>query len=179
MSPTKYTHKTIETRFFGRVIKKWRLTAGLSQGALAANARLSVTILGCMEREKGFMSDDTLLQLCLGLELELGRPMLEQVFVDAIHELWEHLRVSEAGKRAEWQLEAVNYTTAEIGPEYFQAVFDDAYEGVKRFTADFLRALDVRARGKGGSIFTKTPSEAQPLPPDGVVVRVRKVSKPK
>jgi transcriptional regulator with XRE-family HTH domain len=72
------------SNYFGRAVKKWRLAAPLSQEELARRARVSVTLVGTIERERGHISGEILCKLCLGLESELGRPILGAIFYDGL-----------------------------------------------------------------------------------------------
>lgn len=85
--------------YFGRTIRAFRLSLGISQEELAERASVSVTLVGMVEREKGRLSEQTLCSICLALESEAGRPMLRAVYDGVIVALWEELRSVEVQMR--------------------------------------------------------------------------------
>lgn len=87
--------------YFGRTIRAFRLSLGISQEELAERANVSVTLVGMVEREKGRLSEQTLCSICLGLESEAGRPMLRAVYDGAVVALWEELRSVEVQMRTD------------------------------------------------------------------------------
>ena len=118
------------------------------------------------------MSTAALVQLCLGLEIQLGRPMLEQVYLDACQLEWQLLVSLEERERPGWNLEPIAYTTGEPGLEEMEGLFDSAYTGVKKTVLDILSALGVRAKGKR---FVSKSLPDGPVPePGNARSRVRK-----
>lgn len=177
MSPKKNRPRVFGTKFLGRVLRKWRLVAGCSQEELARCSEVSLTVLGAVERETGFISDEILVDLCLGLELQLGQPMLEQVFIDTCHLTWQHMVTLEASKRQGLNLEPVAYKARELGLEDIDSIFDGAYEGVKRFTHEILRALGVRGNEDGRFVLSKSPSGDLLPPVENARGRVRRTGR--
>lgn len=80
------------SKYFGRTIRAFRLSVGISQEELAERASISVTLVGMIEREQGRLSEQTLSSICLGLESEAGRPILRAVYDGAVAALWEELQ---------------------------------------------------------------------------------------
>lgn len=97
--PRKTLALKLGTKFFGRTIRAFRLSLGISQEELAGKANVSVALVGMVEREQSRLSEQTLCGLCLGLESEAGRPMLRAVYDGAIGALWEELRSVEIQMR--------------------------------------------------------------------------------
>ncbi|HEX3131546.1 MAG TPA: helix-turn-helix transcriptional regulator, partial [Thermoanaerobaculia bacterium] len=91
--------RELGSKYFGRSVKKWRLIANLSQEDLAERARLGVTMLGTAERERGHISTEVLCKLSLGLESELGKPMLETLFIESFTAMWKDSLATEARLR--------------------------------------------------------------------------------
>jgi|SRR5215213_6133737 len=93
------------SKYFGRTIRVFRLSVGISQEELAQRAGISVTLVGMIEREQGRLSERTLCSICLGLESEAGRPMLRAVYDGAVAALWEELQSVDVQTREDRGLE--------------------------------------------------------------------------
>lgn len=146
------------SKYFGRAVKKWRLVAALSQEDLARRADVSVATLGAVERERVHLSEESFCKLCLGLESELGRPMLATIFQDGIEGLWKDLVAREAGLRQERGLEAAEYGHSNVNPEELSLAFDVASAEVKKLTLLCYQAFKV---GRLGDVpLDRHPGEA-------------------
>jgi transcriptional regulator with XRE-family HTH domain len=99
--PKKTQTLKLGAKFFGRTIRAFRLSLGISQEELAEKAGVSGSLVGMVEREKCRLSEQTLCSICLALESEAGRPMLRAVFDGVMVALWEELRSVELQMRKE------------------------------------------------------------------------------
>lgn len=135
------------SKHYGRAIKNWRLTAGLSQEELAQRAQVSVTVVGAIERERGHLSEEIFIKICLGLESKLGRPLLRAVFVDSIESLWAELLAQERSSRQERGLDVAEYDVVQVGQEDLDRALDSAWTEVKKLALLWHRALSPRTQG--------------------------------
>ena len=158
----KYRRRDMGSKYFGRAIRKWRLVAGLSQGELAGQAEVSVTLVGAVERERGHLSEEILSRLCLGLESALGKPMLGHVFYDGIEALWKDLLASERGLRQQRGWAVAEYETSNVSEEDLEQSFDAALTEVKKCALLWYRALGFRKKGEGW-----IPAARADLAPEG------------
>jgi transcriptional regulator with XRE-family HTH domain len=154
------------SRYFGRAVKKWRLIAALSQEQLAERAGVSVTMVGGVERERGHISEESFAKLCLGLESELGRPMLATVFSEGVEALWEELVATERCLRQEKGWEVSADETSDPGLEELDKAFDSALAEVKKFGL-----LLYRSRGRTGWGWAQTLQTAAPREVSGSGIR--------
>lgn len=145
--PCVSKRRDMGSKYFGRAIKKWRLIAVLSQEDLAQRADISVATLGSVEREQVNLSEESLCKLCLGLESELGSPMLATVFQDGVEALWKDLLSREADLRQGRGLEAAGYDYASVSPEELSLAFDVASAEVKKLTLLCFRAFNTARLG--------------------------------
>jgi transcriptional regulator with XRE-family HTH domain len=135
------------SKFFGRAIKRWRLFAGLSQDELAERAQVSVTLVGTIERERGHLSEEIFCKLCLGLETELGRPMLRPVLHDVFSGLCHELTSIEKPLRQERGLGAEEGETLDTSPGDLERTLDSALTEVKKFALLWYRSQGPRMHG--------------------------------
>ena len=133
--------RNLGSPFFGRTIRKWRLIAHLSQQELADRARLSVSLVGCIERERGHIAMETLCELALGLESALGRPMMESILVDSLAALWQSSILAEERLRRERGLPAATYEPNPVSEEELARKSDEAYEALRNCGLLWFRAL--------------------------------------
>jgi transcriptional regulator with XRE-family HTH domain len=141
--------REIGSKYFGRVVKKWRLAADLSQEELAERADVSVGSVGAVERERSHLSAEIFCRLCLGLESKLGRPTLEPVFCDVIEVLWRDLLSSERGLRQERGWAPAEYETLDVSQEHLEAALDSTLAEAKKYALLWHRALGFRMKGSG------------------------------
>lgn len=146
------------SKYYGRAIKHWRLTAGLSQEELAERAEVSVTLVGTIERERGHLSEEIFIKICLGLESKLGRPMLRAVFTDSVEGLWTELMAQERGLRQEKGLEPAEDDRLPVGQEDLDRALDSTWTELKKLALIWHRALNPRPQ-EG-----EWPLEARPEP---------------
>lgn len=130
-------------------MKKWRLAAGLSQEELARRARVSATLVGTVERERGHISEEILCKLCLGLESGLGKPTLGAVFYDGLEACWADLLATEEHLRQEWGLQTAEYETLQVTEEALEQAVESAFAEVKKCALLWYRALRSRRKGEG------------------------------
>jgi transcriptional regulator with XRE-family HTH domain len=145
--PVKYRRREMGSKFFGRAIKRWRLVAGLSQDELAERAQVSVTLVGTIERERGHLSEEIFCKLCLGLETELGRPMLRSVLHDVLSNLWQELSAIEKPLRQERGWEAEEGERLDTSPGDFERSLDSALTEVKKLALLWYRSQGPRMHG--------------------------------
>jgi transcriptional regulator with XRE-family HTH domain len=145
----KNGQRELGSKYFGRAVKKWRLTAGLSQEELARRARVSVAVVGTVEREQGHTSGEILCKLCLGLESELGKPILGAVFYDGLEACWTDLLAIDQRLRQEWGLEAAEYEIQQVTEEALEQAVESAFAEVKKCALLWYRALRSRRKEEG------------------------------
>jgi transcriptional regulator with XRE-family HTH domain len=140
MKPKKAKARELGSKYFGRAIRAFRLSAGLSQQELAGRAGVSAHVVGMVEREKGRLSEQVLCGVCLGLESEAGRPMLKAVCDGAVAALWDELRSVELQMRKDrgWAIpEGVDeYSSAE---EEFRRNLDSYIEAQRKLASQVFR----------------------------------------
>lgn len=145
----EYRRRDMGSKYFGRAIRKWRLSAGLSQEELAERAEVSVTLVGTIERERGHLSEEIFCKLCLGLESELGRPVLRPVLYDSMEALWKELLSSERRLREERGWAAAEYETLDSSQDDLDRTLDSALAEVKKLALLWYRGLALQTQ-KGG-----------------------------
>ena len=138
------------SKYYGRAIKNWRLTAGLSQEELAERAEVSVTLVGTIERERGHLSEEIFIKICLGLESKLGRPMLRAVLADSVEGLWTELMAQERSLRQEKGLGPAEYDRLPVGQEDLGRALDSTWTELKKLALIWHRALNPRTQGANG-----------------------------
>lgn len=171
----KSAGRELGSKYFGRSVKKWRLIANLSQEELAERARISLTLMGAVERERGHISMEVLCNLCLGLASELGRPMLESLFSDSLAAMWKDSVATEARLCEERGLPVASYERTSVSEDTMAEVTDEAYRAFRKWSLLWFRTL-----GKGGGqewCMSDTNEFAPQAPPHGADtgrIRVRK-----
>lgn len=147
----KNGRRELGSKYFGRAVKKWRLAAGLSQEELARRARVSATLVGTVERERGHISEEILCKLCLGLESGLGKPILGAVFYDGLEACWADLLAVEQRLRQEWGLEMAEYETLQVTEEALEQAVESAFTEVKKCWRAVCLGLSDRACAAGAA----------------------------
>lgn len=151
------------------------MAAGLSQEELAGRSRVSITLVGTVERERGHISAEILCKLCLGLETELGSPMLATVVYEGFEALWKDLVAVEERLRKERGLPAANYETPRITEEDLEQAVDSALAEMKKCALLWYRALGAEGKREGWIAGGRTdlPPATQPCPETTGKVRIR------
>jgi transcriptional regulator with XRE-family HTH domain len=166
--------RELGSKYFGRSVKKWRLIACLSQEELAERAGISVSLLGTVERERGYFSTETLCNLSLGLESALGRPMLESLLADSLAALWKESLAAEAQMRERRGLPAASYEGS-VTEEDMERASDEVYRALRKWS---LLCGRVLGKGRIQGWLLGDPNEFDPqAPPRGADigrVRIRK-----
>ncbi len=140
--------RKISSIYIGRVLRRWRLYANLSQRELASRAGLGETLVGVIERERGMVGVEVIPRLCLALESAIGRPMLAQVFSDANAVYWTDIQSIESRLRQELGLADAAYTPGNVRLDEALAYFDGVAAEARKFTQLALRALGARGEGE-------------------------------
>ena len=128
MKSRRQPGRELGSKYLGRSLREFRLSAGLSQEELARRSSVSVATVGSVERERARISEQTLCKLCFALEETAGRPMLREVFESAMVTFWNELQSVESQFRKDRGLALAEWSLEPSIEEQFRRLLDEYIE---------------------------------------------------